>query len=84
MFKASHQIQWAHWRLKNLLLNTPMIILGKQGLPSNFEIGRGAPLVTQYWGGTRHLFLPTVYNSKNIGRGTHAPLAPLAPWFLGN
>ena len=46
-----------------------------QGPRSNFEIGGvgggGAPLVTRYWegggGGTRHLFLLTLYNSKNIG-----------------
>ena len=30
----------------------------------------GAPLVTEYWGGcTRHFFLLTLYNFKNIGGG---------------
>ena len=40
-----------------------------QGPRSNFEMGRGgggAPLVTRYGGGGRHLFLLTLYNSKNI------------------
>ena len=31
-------------------------------------MGRGgAPLVTQYWGGTRHFFLLILYNFKSIG-----------------
>ena len=42
-----------------------------QGPRINFEIG-GAPLVTQYWGGTRHFFLLTLYSLKNIG-GARAP-----------
>ena len=29
----------------------------------------GAPIVTQYWGGTRHFFLLILYNFKNIGGG---------------
>ena len=43
-----------------------------QGPRSNFEIGEGgggAPLVPLYWGVTRHFFLLTLYNFKNIGRG---------------
>ena len=48
---------------------------------SNFEIGEGggAPLVSQYWGGgggTRHLFLLTLYNYKNIGGGGHVSPGP--------
>ena len=49
-----------------------------QGPWSNFEIG-GALLVPQYWGGrrgTRHFFLLTLYNFKNIGG--HVP--PLLPY----
>ena len=46
-----------------------------QGPRSNFEIG-GAPLVTQYWGGTRHFFSLTLYNFKNIGGGGHVPPCP--------
>ena len=48
-----------------------------QGPRRYFEIG-GAPLVTRYWRGgegTRHLFLLTLYNSKNI-RGARAPRPP--------
>ena len=47
-----------------------------QGPQSNFEIGGGggAPLVTRYWGGTRHFFLLTLYNFKNIGG--HVPPGP--------
>ena len=29
----------------------------------------GAPLVTQYWGDTRHFFLLNLSNLKNIGGG---------------
>ena len=50
-----------------------------QGPRSNFEIGWGgggeAPLVPQYWGGTRHFFLLTLYNFRNIGRA-RAPQPP--------
>ena len=55
-----------------------------QGPRSNFEIGRvgggggEAPIVTQYWGGTRHFFLLTLYNFKNIG-GARAPPSPPPP-----
>ena len=42
----------------------------------NFEIG--GILVPQYWGGTKHFFLLTLYNFKNIG-GARAPPAPLPP-----
>ena len=44
-----------------------------QGPRSNFEIVGlgGVPLVTRYWGGTRHFFFLIVYNFKNI-----APLPP--------
>ena len=57
-----------------------------QGPRSNFEIGR-APLVPQYWGGggggggggTRHFFLQTPYNFKNIG-GQVAPPPPPSPY----
>ena len=44
--------------------------------------GGGKPLVTQYWGGTRHFFLLILYNFKNIGGGGHAPWHPLlhSPW----
>ena len=48
-----------------------------QGTWSNFE-GRGGgvvPLVIRYWGGTRHLFLLTISNSKNIG-GCHVTPRP--------
>ena len=47
--------------------------------------GEGAPLVTQYWGGTRHFFLLILYNFKNIWGGTRAPPAPLlhSPCFQG-
>ena len=52
-----------------------------QGPRSNFEIGGGggggAPLVTQYWGDTKHFFLLTLYNFKNIGGGGTCPPAPL-------
>ena len=38
--------------------------------------GGGAPLVTQYWGVTKHFFLLILYNFKNIGG--HVP--PLPPY----
>ena len=38
--------------------------------------GGGAPLVTQYWGDTRHFFLLSLYNFKNIWGDTF-PLPPL-------
>ena len=47
-----------------------------QGPRSNFEIG-GTPLVTQYWGCTRHFFSLTFYNFKNIGGHVPPPPAPL-------
>ena len=34
--------------------------------------------MTQYWGGTRHFFLLTLYNFKNI-RGGHVPPPPPPP-----
>ena len=46
-----------------------------QGPRSNFEIG-GTPLVTQYWGCTRHFFSLTFYNFKNIGGHVPPPLPP--------
>ena len=51
-----------------------------QGPRSNFGIG-GAPLVTQYCGGggTRHFFLLTPYDFKNIGRPVPPPPPPPSP-----
>ena len=44
---------------------------------ATLKLGRGAPLVTQYWGGTRHFFLLNLNNFKNIGgRGTCSPYPP--------
>ena len=66
--------------LENTQLN--ILRLGhSQGPRSNFEIGGGggAPLVTQYWGVTRHFFSLTLYNFKNIGRA-HAPPPSLPPY----
>ena len=42
--------------------------------------GGGAPLVTQYWSGTRHFFSLNLYNFKNNGgRGGMLPLpSPLS------
>ena len=52
-----------------------------RGPRSNFEIGEEvAPLVTQYWEGTKHFFLLILYKFKNIGGGgggRHVPPAPL-------
>ena len=51
-----------------------------QGPRNNFEIGwgggggGGGPLVTQYWGGTKHFYLLILYNFKNIGG--HVPPVP--------
>ena len=46
--------------------------------------GGEAPLVPQYWGGgTRHFFLLTLYNLKNI-EGTCAPRPPSPPCTLGS
>ena len=54
-----------------------------QGPRSNFEIGGGgggAPILTQYWRGTKHLFLLILYNFKNIGGGGgHVPPGPPTP-----
>ena len=36
----------------------------------------GAQLVTRYWGGTRHFFLLTLYNFKNIGGGGGGHMPP--------
>ena len=49
---------------------------------SNFEIrgGGGAPLMTQYWGGTRHFFLLNLYNFQNIGGGGTCPPLLRGPW----
>ena len=51
--------------------------------------GGGAPLVTWCWGVTRHLFFPTLYNSKKWGGGGGArtPLslpAPRSLWVIPN
>ena len=32
--------------------------------------------MTQYWGDTRHFFLLTLYNFKNIGGGGQVPPGP--------
>ena len=37
--------------------------------------------MTQYWAGTRHYFILTLYNFKNIG-GHVLPLGPPAPQSL--
>ena len=57
-----------------------------RGATLRFFLGGGgrAPLVPQYWGGgTRHFFLLTLYNFKNIG-GHVSPPAPLlhGPWIV--
>ena len=42
--------------------------------------GVRAPLVIRYWGSTRHLFLLTLCNSKNVGGGGgYVPLGSPAP-----
>ena len=38
--------------------------------------GRGAPLVTQYWGGTKHFFLLILYSFKKYWGGARAPQPP--------
>ena len=52
-------------------------IQSNQGPWSNFEIGGGAPLVTQFGRGTRHFFLVNLYNFQNIGGGGGATPRPL-------
>ena len=42
--------------------------------------GAKAPLVTQYWGSTRHFFSLNLYNFQNIGG--HVPPCPPTPWSL--
>ena len=56
--------------------------VSSQGPRSNFEIGgggRGAPLVTQYWGGIKQFFLLILYNFGNIGGGGGEARAPPCP-----
>ena len=42
--------------------------------------GGGAPLVTQYWGGTKHFFLLILYNFRNIWGGGTCPPGPPSPY----
>ena len=59
-----------------LVLYLKMLVGPSQGPRSNFEIGGD---MTEYWGGTIHFFLLTLYNFKNIGGGARAP-PPLPPY----
>ena len=49
-----------------------MRLRGRGGIVSDLILGGGG-------GGTRHLFLLTLFNSKNVGGGARATPGPLAP-----
>ena len=82
LFSPTCQLTGSCVKLQNFFLYLLPLLL--QGPRSDFEIGMGggggAPLVPQYWGGgTRHFFLLTLFNFKNIGGGGTCPPATSTP-----